>query len=71
MRKQKNALESSTSEHTPFKYLTNQGANETQLAQQNGGANWYGILSATKKEEHLKRLRTTRQHKKNAAPAIG
>jgi len=68
---QKNALESFGGERTPFKDLTNTGANETKSEQHGSGANLYGRLSNENKEMHLATLQIARQEKKNATPSIG
>jgi hypothetical protein len=59
---QENASNPLFKELTPVKDLTPKGGNT-----QGSSTNWYGRLSAEKKEEHLKRLRIARQQKKIAA----
>jgi hypothetical protein len=51
---------------TPFKEITNTNADN-----QGTPRNWYGRLSAQKKEEHLKKLRIAREQKKNADVNFG
>jgi hypothetical protein len=57
MRSQANASESPPKELTPVKDLSSNCANGTKEAKQRSVTNWYGRLSAEKKEEHLKKLR--------------
>jgi hypothetical protein len=59
---QENACNPPFKQLTPVKDLTPKCGNT-----QGSSTNWYGRLSAEKKEEHLKRLRIARQQKKIAA----
>lgn len=70
MRKQKIASESSHGDRTPFKDLTNKGANENLGVKRGSGTSWYGRLSAEQKEEHLQKQQKKMQIKVNVMDQV-